>query len=100
MRARKPSTRPIEPYELVEVEWEDAYSSEDQHKTLDDARTAYTPAVRKTSGYYVFGDERVIAVACEDDRQNDGAVSGVNYIPRGIVRSVTLACRHPSRETT
>jgi hypothetical protein len=94
----KKATRPIESFERVEVEWEDAYSSEDQHKTLDDAKNAYSPAVRKTIGYYVFGDERVVAVACEDDRQNDGAVSGVNYIPRGIVRSIRLACHHPSRD--
>ena len=83
------------PFQPVIVVWEDAHTeSTDQHDSPELAVAAYTPAIRRTIGYWCGRNEKVVVLATDDDRHIGSAsklsVGGTSYIPAGMVQRVEI----------
>ncbi len=97
MPTRKPSVpyKP-QPFDIVVVEWEDACAHASmQVNSPEEAIASYTPAIRRTVGYFVGQTKDVLILASDDDRVLQGtgvpseASGGLMFTPVKMVRGIT-----------
>jgi hypothetical protein len=84
---------PPKPFDLVVVQWEDAFSHASmQCSNPQEAIDAYTPCLRRTTGYFIGRTKAVVVVGTDDDRTAayPQAIGGINYIPASLVRDIKV----------
>lgn len=90
------AARPVLPFEVCVVTWEDAMTdSTASASSIDEALHQYAPTMRKTTGYFVGANDKVVVVADTDDRSKayPGACAGFTFIPVSLVRKISHARR-------
>lgn len=86
-------TQEPKPFDIVVVEWVDAYAdSTAQYETPDKSLASYKPALRRTVGFWGGQSDEVVVVCTDDDRCTEApsAIAGGMYIPQGMVVSLTI----------
>jgi len=95
-RATPPAPYKPQAFDIVVVEWEDACAHASmQVSSPEEASASYTPAIRRTVGYFVSQTKDVLILASDDDRVLQGtgtpseACGGLMFTPRAMVRNIT-----------
>ena len=85
----KASTRPKQPYPMVEVIWDDAAGHDDQWAQGEDFPVK--PELVISVGFLVLKNNKYIVIAQDIDA--DGKHNGRTQIPRGMVKKMKVLRR-------
>lgn len=70
---------------VVLVTWHDAHDTQDDFNP-EQLRKNHKPAVQRIVGFLMISDRAGVSLAADIDEDGDGR--SVNFIPRGMIRSV------------